>query len=412
MVRLLVTLALAVVATAAVSSTHNNAPALHTVLEQIASLQAQVTQLQDKVHLYEQRHSARPQAATPLTPSDVKTFSSVLKGALAINGSREIPCFDLNATGFVTHLWFTIGNGYTARLKIYVDNEATPSIDVDVAQGLASIGWGDETAPWGTTLHGKGAAAGALFSTRRIPFGTRLRIAVVFDTLPPAAGLQSFFFIVHGLEAVSPSTFPGITVAGLQLPPAARLRLYTTTARNLGALERLVIANASSARAGLVHEVFMQANSSLFIYLEACMRLYVDGSAVPLFLSSGTEDYFNSAMYFDGGPFRFENSGLTYKNEATSSMSAYRIHERDPMLFTKGMQLVWRNSEDPLECPFVFPWTGPTSTLAKQQWQQRKGFPSAGVHTLCILTCAWDSIEAIPPVVPVDVEFLVWTYEW
>jgi hypothetical protein len=354
------------------NSNSSSAPDLHSVLEQLAKLQAQVTQLQAKL-------TAAP--VVPLTPGDVKTFSSVLKGALATNGSREIPCFDLNATGFVTHLWFTIGNDYTARLKIYIDNEAVPSIDVDIAQGLASIGWADEMAPWGTTLHGKGASAGALYSTRRIPFGTRLRITAVFDTLPPAAGLQSFFFIVHGLEAVSPSTFPGITVAGLQLPPAARLKLYKTQARNLGAFERLVIANASSARAGLVHEVFMQANSSLFIYLEACMRLYVDGSAAPLFLSSGTEDYFNSAMYFDGGPFRFENSGLTYKNEATSSMSAYRVHERDPMLFTKGMQLVWRNSEDPLECPFVFPWTDPTRAHAKHQ-QQRKGL------RVCVCTCA------------------------
>lgn len=320
------------------------------LLHQIGSLQKQVAALQAAVQ----------NAPLPaLQPSDVKTFSSVLKGALAKNSSQEIECFDLNATGFVTHAWFTIGNGYTARLRFYIDNETTPSLDFDVAEGIGSIGFSDPSAPWGTTLHGKGASEGALFSTRRVPFGNRIRVTAIFDTLPPGAGLQSFFFIIRGLEAVSPPTFPGMNIAGLQLPPNARLRQYTTTISNLGTFDFVSVANASASSAGIIHEVWMKANSSLFIYLEACMRLYVDGAAAPLFLSSGTEDYFNSAMYFDGGPFRFENSGLTHKDESHYAMSAYRIHERDPLVFSRGMNFVWRNSEDPLECPFVFPWPGP-----------------------------------------------------
>ena len=34
-------------------------------------------------------------------------------------------------------------------------------------------------------------------------------------------------------------------------------------------------------------------------YLEACMRALVDGSTDPIFLSSGAEDYFLSAYYFN-----------------------------------------------------------------------------------------------------------------
>ncbi len=42
------------------------------------------------------------------------------------------------------------------------------------------------------------------------------------------------------------------------------------------------------------------------------MRFYADGATQPLFLSSGAEDYFLSASYFDEGMFKGPNSGLTY----------------------------------------------------------------------------------------------------
>jgi hypothetical protein len=49
---------------------------------------------------------------------DVKTFSSVLKSALVADPHREILCYDLNSTGYVTHLWFTVGNDITATLRM------------------------------------------------------------------------------------------------------------------------------------------------------------------------------------------------------------------------------------------------------------------------------------------------------
>ena len=48
-------------------------------------------------------------------------------------------------------------------------------------------------------------------------------------------------------------------------------------------------------------------------YLEACMRAVIDGADKPLFLSSGGEDYYLSAYYFNQGEFKTPNSGLTYK---------------------------------------------------------------------------------------------------
>mmetsp|Transcript_49442 Transcript_49442/g.124294 ORF Transcript_49442/g.124294 Transcript_49442/m.124294 type:complete len:118 (+) Transcript_49442:63-416(+) len=117
------------------------------------------------------------------------------------------------------------------------------------------------------------------------------------------------------------------------------------------------------------------------------MRVYIDGATTPMFLSSGTEDYFNSAMYFDGGEFRLPNSGCTHKNESLAQVSAYRVHDRDPVLFHQDLALVWRNSED-LACPFTFPW--PPSSIPDVKPPK------------------------IPPHLPVFVNLTsyVWVYEW
>ena len=65
-------------------------------------------------------------------------------------------------------------------------------------------------------------------------------------------------------------------------------------------------------------------------YLEACMRAMIDGAEEPLFLSSGAEDYFLSAYYFDEGEFKTPNSGLTYF-DGKGTLSAYKVHDRDPV---------------------------------------------------------------------------------
>lgn len=60
-------------------------------------------------------------------------------------------------------------------------------------------------------------------------------------------------------------------------------------------------------------------------YLEACMRLYPSAATTdPIFLSSGAEDYFLSASYFDEGEFVSPNAGLTFK-DARGGIGAYKV---------------------------------------------------------------------------------------
>lgn len=113
-----------------------------------------------------------------------------------------------------------------------------------------------------------GSAGEGVFNTRRIPFGSRIRVVATFTIPSDVDKIQSFFFIIRGLEALHPATFPGIIVAGLQLPPTARLKLYTTTSTTVKALDYLTIANVSSCTGGMLHDVWVNSPRE-------CLRSYV-----------------------------------------------------------------------------------------------------------------------------------------
>jgi hypothetical protein len=80
---------------------------------------------------------------------------------------------------------------------------------------------------------------------------------------------------------------------------------------------------------------------------EACTKSTRCGTQV--FLSSGTEDYFLSASYFDEGTFAGPSAGLTYRGGG-GNLSAYKTHDRDLVPFHGGFTFEWRNGET-ADCP-------------------------------------------------------------
>lgn len=65
-----------------------------------------------------------------------------------------------------------------------------------------------------------------------------------------------------------------------------------------------------------------------------------------------------SAYYFNEGQFKTSQSGMTYKDHGM--VSAYKVHDRDPILFNNGLNLIFRNGEvthgcgDMQTCPSMF----------------------------------------------------------
>merc|ERR1711976_882948 len=104
-------------------------------------------------------------------------------------------------------------------------------------------------------------------------------------------------------------------------------------------------------------------------FLEACFRAYIDGNNNPMFLSSGTEDFFNSAYYFNAGTFHSAMAGLTHKAQDGPNkewrLGMYRTFDRDPVVFSSGLTLKWRNWEKTGtaagDCPSK--WMGSSTAL-------------------------------------------------
>jgi hypothetical protein len=106
---------------------------------------------------------------------------------------------------------------------------------------------------------------------------------------------------------------------------------------------------AQSPGAGALYQVTLALASKNCNFLEAMLRAYINGAADPLFLSSGTEDYFLGTYYFNRGVYHLPVAGLTHKDapaDGPCRFSGYRFHDEDPIIYQKGLRLVWRNGEE------------------------------------------------------------------
>ena len=252
-------------------------------------------------------------------------------------------------------------------ISIYIDNETLPSIQFLLYVGHG-IGFVAKQPPWNTKRISVDANNG-LYNTYQIPFSKSFRV-----TATDPNGRGSFWYIIRGVY-----NYP-LIVGELELPNSARLRLYKNEKVNLRPYEFLNLVDIQDA-SGFLFQVTLAAESTDFQYLEACMRAYIDGNIT--FLSSGTEDFFLSAFYFNEGVYHSDNSGLTYI-QGPGTISAYKFFETDPILFRKSFRLKWRCGEivgtAPDDCPNV-----DTSTLLTKD----KPISSPGVDTTIVTTYTW-----------------------
>jgi hypothetical protein len=273
-------------------------------------------------------------------PPPMELFGTMGKEGTLVPG-KETVLFEQPGAGTLTHMWF--GGSWPAwgdtRIRVFVDGEAEPGIDMALFLGHG-VGWGDDSAPWGTNRSGKTGHPSGVYNTYRIPFGKGVKVTA--RLAPEVRAPQTFWWIVRGL------TNHPVKLAGMTLPPAARLRLHRRENVALAPLEEVAVLDTD--RKGLVYAVTFAARSGNFNDLEACLRAYPNGRKDPVWLSSGTEDYFLGTYYFNAGPYHLPIAGLTHMDPdrpgSLFRFSAYRFHEDDPLPFQNGMRLVWRNGEE------------------------------------------------------------------
>jgi len=240
--------------------------------------------------------------------------------------------------GVMNHFWITydrsVDNG--TIIRYYVDGETEASIQFtpSLACGTGSY---DVQAPWGTKWFGKGAMDGGWYLNFRIPFTQ----SIVVTTQHLYAN-NGFYMIVRGGLDLP------VRIGDFTLPDNAKLQLQVVQ-KTVQPIEWVPVADVPTGFAGLhfMHTLAIQSGDPNF--LEGCYHMYTGNkNKFPgIVLSTGTEDYFDSAWYFNAGQFHFPVSGFTHLNMTTDSISwsAYRFHEMDPLRFDDSFKLVWRNGD-------------------------------------------------------------------
>ena len=130
------------------------------------------------------------------------------------------------------------------------------------------------------------AHGGALKNRYRIPFTATVRITATL----PHDGIVYYF--CRGM------THLPVVVGDLQLPNSARLKLHKNWGVELQPLQQLPLVPLRN-NSGLLYATIWSAESDFIGFMEGCVRAIADQNL--MFLSSGTEDYFESANFFNAG---------------------------------------------------------------------------------------------------------------
>jgi hypothetical protein len=104
--------------------------------------------------------------------------------------------------------------------------------------------------------------------------------------------------IVRGLEDAP------VRIGSLELPSTARLQLQVTH-KTLQPLEFIDVASVPAPASGLIFLHSMAVASGNYNFMEGCYHLMTPAAAPwpGQLLSTGMEDYYDSAFYFNGGGF-------------------------------------------------------------------------------------------------------------
>ena len=283
---------------------------------------------------------ARGQPSPGEPPAGLQTFGAIGKERPILEAGKEVELFRETGAGCLTHMWFAMDT--RTRIRVYVDGEAAPSIDMaqDLGHGYA---FGGPPEPWGVPQMGR---QGGVYNTYRIPFGHGVRVTVlptttVFDSVTR----HDAWWIVRGTRNLP------VLVVGVRLPASARLRLHRLEAYRARPLEEFTVCESKGS--GALYQLFLAVEGERPLhtwedqaYQEGCVRAYMGGSRTPVFLSSGLEDYFVSSGYFHHRKlFQTAVSGLTHIDVEKNRFSAYRFHDHDPVFFRGGLRLTLRCGE-------------------------------------------------------------------
>lgn len=220
---------------------------------------------------------------------------------------QELTLFDKTGPGVVRSLWMALGGGNNptldGRIRIYYDGSTTPAFDIDIGT-LFATHWGGgssygshNTPHMHVEIEAHSLNTGLLM-TFPAPFGQRIRIAYY----NPGASQVAY---VYSMVAYALTGTDGAQGKRLRCQGARVLDQLVT--RQPGDVTTL--ANINGGPGSIIYHAYVGGVDAAAItpgspnndsWMERNLSVAVDGEATPSIISSGTEDWFDSAWYYEG----------------------------------------------------------------------------------------------------------------
>jgi hypothetical protein len=261
---------------------------------------------------------------------------------------ETLTLLDESGPGVITHLWCTIASAEKYHLKklvlrMYWDNEATPSVETPIGD-FFGMGLGEYYTYQSLPLAVSSVKAMNTFFP--MPFQKRARITVTNEGSEP---VRWIFYNIDYRAYSNP--LPADTLYfHAQYRQATPNHGWTTQWKDNGD----PYVNGKPNLTGDGNYVWLEAaGHGHFVGVtmsvlqnqdgwwgEGDDMFFIDGDKLPSIQGTGSEDYFLGAWGFSDGPFAYELFGAPVKGVgvAGSRSSVYRFHLDSPIPFTKSIR--------------------------------------------------------------------------
>jgi hypothetical protein len=265
-----------------------------------------------------------------------------------VNPGETTTILEADGPGMISHMWFTINDGEAFHLKrivlrIYWDNESTPSVETPIGD-FFGLGTGDYYT-WQSEMLSVGNAK-ALNSFFPMPYQKHARITITNEGKQPISSLYYNIEYRTDTHPLPPHTLYFHAQYRQAQPNHGWSGDWYTNGdpsvyykRNPGGEDNYVWfeAQGDGHYVGVTMSVLQNQDGW---WGEGNDMFYVDGVPETSIAGTGAEDYFLGAWDFGGASFSYQLYGapVVGKEEAGSRSSVYRFHFDSPIPFSKSMK--------------------------------------------------------------------------
>lgn len=239
----------------------------------------------------------------PLVRAGVRTSKLTMakQEAVTVGAGVEQTLINVTGPGTIESIWMALGGAGPAtqldtRLRIFYDGSATPAFDVDFGTllathfnaGTANI-VGKNTPHVSVQINNAANANTGFLITFPVPFGTSVRVTYYNSTSLSAV---IYSMVTYRLTAVD-------YAAGQRLRSRAARYAGGAITRTAGTVTTLL--NVATGPGWIVwHSQVGGVGAVNLSWMERNFSITVDGEVGPSLVATGTEDWFDSAWYFNG----------------------------------------------------------------------------------------------------------------